>query len=33
VDIERATTLTTDAGEDVVLFGAEEATRWSVRPI
>jgi len=33
VDIERATTLTTDDGDDVVLFGAEEATRWSVRAI
>ncbi len=33
VDIERATTLTTKAGDHVVLFGAEEATRWSVRAV
>lgn len=32
VDVERASTLTTAAGDRVVLFGVEEATRWSVRP-
>ena len=31
VDPDVATTLTTGAGEQVVLFGADEATRWSVR--
>ncbi len=33
VDIERATALTTAGGDDVVLFGVEEATRWSVRAV
>lgn len=33
VDLEPATTLTTSAGDNVVLFGAEEATRWSVRAL
>lgn len=33
VDIERATFLTTEGGDDVVLFGVEEATRWSVRAV
>lgn len=32
VDVERATTITTNSGEEVVLFGVHEATRWSVRP-
>ena len=32
VDVERASTLTTESGDQVVLFGVEEATRWSVRP-
>ena len=31
VDVERATQFTTSAGDDVVLFGVEEAMRWTVR--
>lgn len=30
VDVEVATSLSTSAGDEVVLFGAEEATRWTV---
>ncbi len=30
VDVDLATTLRTDAGDEVVLFGADEAARWSV---
>jgi len=33
VDVERASMLTTNNGADVVLFGVEEATRWSARPL
>ena len=33
VDPDVATTLTTSAGEHVVLFGADEAARWSVRAL
>lgn len=33
VDVELATSLTTSAGDSVVLFGAEEATMWQVTPL
>lgn len=33
VDPDRAATLTTAAGDEVVLFGADEASRWSVRRV
>lgn len=32
VDAEVATTLSTTAGDEVVLFGSEEATRWTISP-
>jgi hypothetical protein len=33
VDVELATTLSTTSGDEVVLFGVEEAARWRIEVV